>query len=94
MTDIYAPGTWHIEPDGTMTAVSPKNGTDFSLEELNEFVGGYIEIVSTTDGRIMVLNEEGKLNGLPVNLAATILYGNPNDVIVGDVLVCPPEQIK
>lgn len=81
--------------DGTdATEVAPKNGTDFQLDELQEFVGGYIEIVTARDGRLIVLNEEGKLNGLPVNVVATILYGNPDDAIVGDVLVCSPTQIE
>lgn len=34
-----------IYTDGREVDVTPKNGTDFSLEELQEVVGGYIEII-------------------------------------------------
>jgi hypothetical protein len=72
--------------------VEPKNGTDFSYEELREIVGGYIEIVSLTNDKIMVVNEEGKIYHLPVNMQATHLHGY--EIIVGDVLVCDSNQVK
>lgn len=34
-----------IKTDGTVTEVHPANGTNFSLEELQKFVGGHIELV-------------------------------------------------
>lgn len=38
-------------------------------------------------GRVfLVVNEEGKLHGLPSNLLATLVYGL--EAIVGDALVC------
>lgn len=77
--------------------VQPKNGTDFSLEELQGFVGGYIEIVRLNEGKIMVVNEEGKLLDLPVNLLATIpfqlTYG-PIDQIYGNALVCKEDEVR
>lgn len=55
-----------IKTDGTQTVVQPKNGTDFKLEELQTFVGGYIEILhSRSDDTIMVINEEGMIQSLP-----------------------------
>jgi hypothetical protein len=79
-----------------VTEVKPKNGKDFQLEEMREYIGGgYIEIVTCHDRqRLMVLDEEGKLKGLPVNILASTIYGNPYDVICGDVLVCQKNQIK
>ena len=75
--------------------VFPKNGKDFSLEELKQYIGGgYIEIVRCKGGQIMVIDEEGKLKGLPINPVATMIYGNPNDIIVGDVLLCPDKMVK
>ena len=56
-----------LYPDGTSQEVQPANGTDFQLDELRRVVGGHIEIIPCRDGRIMVLNEEGKLEGLPRN---------------------------
>jgi hypothetical protein len=78
--------------------VSPENGTDFSLEELQGFVEGHIEVVCLKDGMIMVVNEEGKLNGLPFNTRATLAYnrgtGRYDDIIVGNALVCKSEEVR
>jgi Domain of unknown function (DUF3846) len=57
-----------LYPDGTSREVSPANGTDFQLDELRKVVGGHIEIIPCKkEDLIMVLNEEGKLEGLPRN---------------------------
>lgn len=78
----------HIKADGTTLEVVPSNGTNFSLAELQAFVGGYIERVECPDGREMYCNEEGKLQNLPVNTIATKLSGLfPYDLVVGDVVV-------
>lgn len=78
--------------------VQPKNGSDFSLEELQDFVEGYIEVVRLKDDKIMVVNEEGKLNGLPFNVGATLAYnegtGRYDDIILGNALVCKKEEVK
>lgn len=47
-----------IKADGTRTEIQPKNGTDFKLEELQEYVDGYIEIVNLRNGEILVINED------------------------------------
>lgn len=61
-----------IKADGTIMAIRPQNGTDYQLGELKDIVQGFIEIVSDRNGKeIMVLNEEGKLMGLPFNRTAT-----------------------
>jgi hypothetical protein len=96
-----------IRPDGTETEVQPINGKDFKLAELNSIVEGYIEIVPIgkhiLDGKqkpshwIMILNEEGKLQNLPVNERASILFEEANhttDIIVGTVLICPQNMVK
>jgi hypothetical protein len=79
-------GVW-ITTDGKEIEVHPKDGKKFSLGELQEFVGGYIERVTLPNGRSMFVNEEGKLKGLKTNIAATIISGlYPHDVISGPVL--------
>lgn len=86
-----------IKSDNTIVNTQPKNGTDFSLEELQQIVGGYIEIVYLLDDYIMVINEEGKLMNLPMNAQATHIYQNHTgcyDTIVGDVLVCKIDRVK
>ena len=81
----------------TIEDVQPANGSDFSLEELQGYVEGYIEIVDLNDGRIMVVNEEGLNEGLPVNPLATAIFQERTgvaDYIVGNVLICDAEQVK
>ena len=63
-----------IKSNGQTTEVTPKNGTDFSLEELQTIVGGWIEIVNLRDGRLLCLDEEGKLKGKERNHVATDIY--------------------
>lgn len=84
-----------IRVNGQLEPVTPKNGSTWSLEELQGFVGGYIEIVnSRMTGRFLVIDEEGKLKGKPVNIAATMLYPNGDlDPLVGDVLHCKSDEI-
>ncbi len=75
-----------------MVEIQPRNGRYFKLRELQKIVGGYIEILTLNGNEIMVVNEEGKIHDLPLNLQATELFGL--DVIVGDVLVCNDNEVK
>ena len=87
-----------IKTDGGMHGVHPANGSDFSLEELQGFVEGLIEIVELTPKVIMVVNEEGK-GVLGPNPAATVIAKASNaifpfDYIAGNALMCPSEMVK
>jgi len=83
---------------GEIVPVLPKNGVSFTLKELKGFVDGFIQVIFLSDGRLMILNEEGKLydkykyNPTATNLAKDILFGG--DSIVGDVLVTPFEFVN
>lgn len=81
-----------IKTTGETIFVEPKNRVDFSLEELQQIVDGYIEIVQLGNNECMVVNEDGHSLGMNVNIKATNVYGY--DVIVGDVLICNVNQIK
>lgn len=85
-----------IKSDGTTVELLPKNGTDYTLDEMQEVVGGLIEIIPCFDEtKVMVINEEGKLLGLPYNEKATLLAKIAWwDSIVGDVLICDNNEIK
>lgn len=88
-----------IKTTGQVELATPRNGTDFCLEELQEIVGGYIEIVHLKGGRYMVVNENGLMLGLPDNPAAgliVMLEGEypDNGNIVGNVLICEKSMIK
>ena len=83
-----------IKTNGEETNVLPNNKTDFKLDELQNYVGDLIETVRTKDNKIIVINEEGKINELPINEKATDLYVHSNfDFIVGDVLICNENEI-
>jgi hypothetical protein len=86
-----------IHPDGTQEEVEPENGTDFQWQELHDMVDGYIEMVRPFHpqypNHYLVLNEEGKLKGMGVNEKATKIYANPQDVIVGSVLLCLDTEV-
>ena len=76
--------------------VQPKNGKFFELEELQKIVEGYIEIVRLDNGKLMVVNEEGKLAGLPFNEIATAIYQKYRgfDCIVGNVIISNKHEIR
>jgi Domain of unknown function (DUF3846) len=79
-----------LRTTGESETVSPANGVNWTLPELQTLVGGYIEIARTTDGRFLVLDEEGKCGHKmkPLNRAATLIYQHGrHDPIVGDVLI-------
>ena len=58
------------------------------LEDLQKAVGGYIEVTYPFSEEVgLVMNEEGKLNGLSLNRALRSEDGDVYDVIAGDFLV-------
>lgn len=82
-----------IKTNGEVMDVTPKNGgKPFTLEELKEYVGGWIECIYLNKHQVMVINEEGKLLNLPYNAVATeayrIVFQPTDDFIVGDALIC------
>ena len=86
-----------VYPDKDSVDYTPKNGTTFELEEMQEIVGGYIEIIRLNDGRIIIVNEEGLLQGLPVNIEATNILRRDHSTtqyIVGNAIVCDAEMVE
>ena len=74
-----------LRTDGTIE--SPTFVSD--LASLQAIVGGYIEFFTFADGTALCVNEEGKLEGLPWNAAATAIAekkGRP-ELIVGDAVL-------
>ena len=58
------------------------------LEDLHAAVGGFIEVVYPFEDEVgLVMNEEGKLEGLPLNRALRDDDGDIYDVIAGPFLV-------
>ena len=86
-----------IYPDKESEDYTPKNGRTFELEEMQKIVGGLIEIVHLNDGRLMIVNEEGLLQGLPVNIEATNILRRDHSTtqfIVGNAIVCDGDMVE
>lgn len=63
------------------------------LDDLQRYVGGWIEYVPTNEDVTLYCNEEGKIEGLPPNPLATSLFGSllmPGDYLAGDVILLGP----
>lgn len=80
-----------IKASGIHEKIEPKEGTAFTLEELQDAVHGYIGRVTIATGEIMVVNEDGHYERLPANPVASALG---NDYIVGDVVVASAAEMR
>lgn len=93
-----------ITSNGEILMIRPKKGDSFTLEELQRYVDGNIQICTPPgkSGAILVVNEEGKVEGLPVNELASAMWqelAEPGsersfDDVVGDVVLCHTSQIE
>ena len=60
-----------------------------SLSGMQEVVGGYIQgIYPFVEEICLVVNEEGKINGLPLNRALFDESGKVYDIIAGTAFIC------
>lgn len=84
--------SWYVilRTDGTveMRKTEAEDGV-LTLRELQNAVGGHIEVCGTrVPETVMIVNEEGKLDGLGVNVKATKMLGGVFlDIIVGDAAI-------
>lgn len=81
---------------GEMVDVQYKD--PIKLEQMQEAVGGFIEPIYIPGGKVMLVNEDGKWQGLEPNLNATAYLKFSmdyfNDVIVGDALLLEQKDFK
>lgn len=82
-----------IRVTGESEEIIPTNGMAFTLEEMQGYVGGNVQIVELGKGYIMAFDEEGKIKEYENNFCATIIaIGSraiyPTDYIAGDAVVC------
>jgi hypothetical protein len=85
-----------LRTDGTRENITPHNGETFEfVGEAYDLIGAkMIQICETHDGRLLLVDEEGKLTDKRVNVAATALYAyGATDPIVGDAIVCDTHQL-
>ena len=76
---------------------TPKNGKTFALTEMQEIIGGYVEPIRLNDGRMIIVDEEGKSKGKAVNIPATNILRRDHyttDYIVGTAIVCDADMIE
>lgn len=73
-----------IEPEARPREIT----IDTGLESLQKAVGGWIEAVYPFDDPVaLIVNEEGKLDGLPLNRALRHQDGEVYDILAGNILV-------
>ena len=86
--------------DGKVKEITPKNGTDFQLEELYEALDcGCIDVIripGTSD--IVIIDDEGKFSekGINERLTYRLRYKGAifsDDFIVGDAIVCDDSEL-
>ena len=75
-----------------------------TLKEAQAFVGGYVECITWPNGDLLIVNEEGKLRGLPLNPEASLLwkmtFDNDNyvtgrkDFVVGPAIYIKKHALK
>lgn len=89
-----------IKSNGDEEAVHPSNGKNWTLEELQKYVDGDVEIMPGMGTLRIIMNEYAKLKNLPVNLKVSdmvtkklqgkILRYQP--VIRGNCLILEPGE--
>ena len=75
-----------------------------TLKSAQDFVGGYVEGITFPNGDYLIINEEGKLMGLPLNEEATALWRTHftkethvfgyDDVVVGPAIVIAKDALN
>lgn len=87
-----------IQPTGRTILLRCDDGDQMRLETMQSIVGGYFECATSmldptwarelVERIVLVINEEGKLKGLPVNEKATeLFYWAGMDVIAGTAIL-------
>lgn len=90
MSDVLAKCT------GTLQPIRPMNGKSYTLTEMQHYVGGYIETVSLGNDKVLIVDEEGKLQGKLPNMIATgwLQEEGIHDYVAGDAMLIDREHIK
>jgi hypothetical protein len=79
-----------IRADGTERDVEGH----INLESLQFLVGGHFQHLPLPDGRVMLMDEDGKAKGKPINRKASLLFFPSFDTVVGDVLILTTEEFS
>ena len=88
-----------ILPNGEVDSVSLPEDEEARLRQLQELVGGCIEVVALPGERYMVINENGKDGPHTLNQTATAIAHEaqaimPSDYIAGVSVILPAEVLQ
>ena len=88
-----------ILPNGEVDSISLPEDEEARLRQLQEMVGGYIEVVALPGERHMVINENGKDGPHMINHTATAIAHEaesimPTDYIAGVAVIIPAEVLQ
>lgn len=81
-----------LRPNELPEPLIPSNGIAFTVTELQEIIGGNLEVVRPLlkwekGNDVMVVDEDRKSKNLEPNAMATLIYGNSDDFIVGTAVI-------
>ena len=64
-----------------------------TLKKMQDLVDGYIEFVylSPSKGLVLIVNEEGLIKELPINVQASVIAGQP---LFGDIVEVPVDEFQ
>ena len=95
-------GTLSIDANDFVIIDDKKNEPQYKA--VSDFVGGMVEVVQFPNGDLLLLNEEGKLMGLPLNPEATALWRSHftkdkyafghDDFVVGPAIVIQKDALN
>lgn len=88
-----------LKPDGGSQQLEPRNGTDFTVEELEALVGGRnLQIAKVArDKGYLISNWKTEKSDSNFNDEATLIYCMSRgfmDTIYGNAVLCPTEMFK
>ena len=88
-----------ILPNGEVDSISLPEDEQARLRQLQDWVGGYIEVVALPGERHMVINENGKDGPHMINHTATAIAHEaetimPTDYIAGVAVILPAEALR
>ena len=80
-----------IKPDGS----TQKLPDTLTFAQIQKLVGGYVQTITCLNRDTMCINEEGKLQDLPINPQATAIADLfKDDFIVGNAITLSPEETQ
>ena len=90
-----------LKVSGDVMEIEPKNGTNFTLDELYKHLNcSLVEVINLNQDDIMIVDDEGKLtSNNVVNVNATKLAQENQaiifwDYIAGNAIVCNRKMIR